>query len=82
MGGRFRGFEFERGRSGQGNVASLVGGGLGPEFARLRWDEREGPFATGGATGNECRCDISCLVVVGVGCRTSDLLAQQPIARR
>ena len=82
MGGRFRGFEFERGRSGQGNVASLVGGGLGPEFARLRWDEREGPFATGGATGNDCCCDISCLVLVGAGCRTSDLLAQQPIGRR
>ena len=55
MGCRFRGFEFERGRSGQGNVTSLVGGNLSPEFARLRWDEREGPLATGGATGNDCR---------------------------
>ena len=52
-----------------------------PEFARLRWDEREGALATCGETGNDCRCDISSLVV-GANGGSSGLLEHQPIGRR
>ena len=77
MGCRFCGFEFDRDRSRSG--ASSVGGDPCLEFARFRWDEREGALATGGATGDRCRCDISCLVVVGPDGRSLGLLAKHPI---
>ena len=58
------------------------------EFARLRWDEHEGVLAIcgalGGTTVGDCCCDISCLVVAGVGVDgwTLGLLAKQPIESR
>ena len=70
MGCRFCGFEFDQGHSRVGT--SLVGGDPCPEFVRLRWDERA--LAICGATGDNCRCDTSSLLVVGVDGRSSDLL--------
>ena len=85
LGCRFCVSEFDRGRSRLGTSPRSE---RCSEFARLRWDEREGVLATGGATGgatgSDCRCDISCLVVAGVGADgwTLGLLAKQPIERR
>ena len=81
MGCRFCGFEFDRGRSLLDT--SRPGSERCPEFARLRWDEREAAFATGGAraTGDRGPCDISCLVVA-VARGASCLLGQHPIVRR
>ena len=75
---RFCGFEIDRGRSRVGT--SLVGGKLCPEFVRLCRDERDGALATCGATGDDCRCDISSLLVRAGG-KTSGLLATHPIGR-
>ena len=72
MGCRFCGFEFDRGRSRLGTSPPCSE--RCSEFARLRWDEREGALATS-------RCDISCLVVEADGWSLI-LLAQHPIVRR
>ena len=53
MGCRLCGAEFDRGRSRMGTSSTCRE--PCPEFARLRWDEREGALTTCGATGEGCR---------------------------